>query len=250
MPHQRTLSADIPEPRPEYPRPDWDRSSRSPESWLSLNGLWSFAFDDADEGLDHGWYKRHAGDTDWPHENIIVPFAFQTEASGHVHTRDRHEILWYARDVPWDINLDSADGSELLLQFGNVDYESTVWINGRQVGTHRGVHSSFDIDITRAVKDTTKFGDNFTVTVRVVDRIPDRTQPRGKQVSGGEKDRKVAAESYAEHALNTPFYRPPLVLGSAAHGHLLHAIVGDHRSRVAGARRPHSHRQCADHPGH
>ena len=37
-------------PRPEYPRPQFVRSD-----WLNLNGVWEFAFDDADVGLEQGW---------------------------------------------------------------------------------------------------------------------------------------------------------------------------------------------------
>ena len=178
--------APAPIPRAEYPRPDFDRSSQTPDAWRSLNGPWSFAFDDADEGLDNAWYRRRADDQAWPNDKITVPFAFQTQASGPVYTRDRHEIMWYARDVPYDIDLQNDKVSDLLLNFGNVDYQSTIWINGQFVGQHRGVHSSFQVDVTSAVKDTTKFGDKFTVTLRVVDRIPDKTQPRGKQVSPSE----------------------------------------------------------------
>ena len=37
-------------PRPEHPRPDFVR-----ETFCNLNGVWQFAFDDADEGLCAGW---------------------------------------------------------------------------------------------------------------------------------------------------------------------------------------------------
>ena len=37
-------------PLPEHPRPDFQR-----ELWQNLNGSWAFAFDVADEGIEHGW---------------------------------------------------------------------------------------------------------------------------------------------------------------------------------------------------
>lgn len=187
MSHQYALSSDghpIAIPRAEYPRPDYDRNSRSPESWLNLNGPWSFEFDDKDQGVDLKWYQRHAGDNDWGHHRIIVPFAFQYSLSTIPTDQGaNHEIMWYAKDVPWDINLDSGNSPRLLLRFGAVDYHSTIWINGQYVASHTGVHSSFDVDITDTLKNTTRFGDTFTITVRVVDRLSDKTQPRGKQVS-------------------------------------------------------------------
>ncbi|CAO1619168.1 unnamed protein product [Sympodiomycopsis kandeliae] len=171
-----------PQPRPEYPRPDFDRNSRSPESWLNLNGPWSFEFDDKDQGVDLKWYTRHAADNDWGHHRIVVPFAFQYPLSTiPAEFGADHQVMWYAKDVPWDINLDSAASSNLLLRFGCVDYHSTIWINGHYVASHTGVHSSFDVDITDTLKNTTKLGDLFTITVRVVDRLADKTQPRGKQ---------------------------------------------------------------------
>lgn len=166
-------------PRCEYPRPDFDRSSRSPESWLSLNGPWSFAFDDENVGLALHW--PNLGVDSWPRnaiKTITVPFEYTSPASGAAHTPNasHHEVMWYARDVPWDMNLDSADGSELLLKFASVcGEECTVWINGIKVGqrgavTHEHSHEyeAFEVDVTQAVKQTTKFGANFNVTVRVV----------------------------------------------------------------------------------
>ena len=39
-------------PRPEHPRPDFMR-----DTFLNLNGVWQFAFDDADEGVAKEWMK-------------------------------------------------------------------------------------------------------------------------------------------------------------------------------------------------
>jgi hypothetical protein len=38
--------------RPEYPRPQFVR-----KDWQNLNGLWEFAFDDADMGRSTGWFS-------------------------------------------------------------------------------------------------------------------------------------------------------------------------------------------------
>ena len=39
-------------PRPEHPRPDFVR-----DTFYNLNGIWSFAFDDADCGMEEGWFR-------------------------------------------------------------------------------------------------------------------------------------------------------------------------------------------------
>ena len=38
-------------PRPEYPRPDFER-----KEWLNLNGEWAFEFDDENVGETCQWY--------------------------------------------------------------------------------------------------------------------------------------------------------------------------------------------------
>lgn len=148
-------------PRPEYPRPQFVR-----EPWLNLNGTWEFQCDDENAGLTQGW---HDGRT--LTGKITVPFAYQTQLSG-INDKSIHECVWYARsfEIP-----DTWKGYDLLLNFGAVDYEATVWINGREVGTHRGGHVPFQFEISPYIQA----GDN-RLTVRVEDR-QDLQQPRGKQ---------------------------------------------------------------------
>jgi beta-galactosidase/beta-glucuronidase len=133
---------------------------------LNLNGTWEFQFDDENAGLTQGW---HDGRT--LTGEITVPFAYQTQLSG-INDKSIHECVWYARsfELPADWK-----GYDLLLNFGAVDYEATVWINGRDVGTHRGGHVPFQFEISPYIQA----GDN-RLTVRVEDR-QDLQQPRGKQ---------------------------------------------------------------------
>jgi beta-galactosidase/beta-glucuronidase len=42
----------------------------------------------------------------------------------------------------------SWDGQQLLLNFGAVDYEATVFVNGQQAGFNRGGYYKFAIDVT------------------------------------------------------------------------------------------------------
>ncbi|HEY7784642.1 MAG TPA: sugar-binding domain-containing protein, partial [Pyrinomonadaceae bacterium] len=84
---------------------------------------------------------------------------------------------WYARtfEVP-----DEWLPTDLLLNFGAVDYSSTVWINGQEVGHNRGGHVPFQFEIAPYIKK----GSN-RLTVRVEDK-QDPQQPRGKQSFTGE----------------------------------------------------------------
>ena len=150
-------------PRPEHPRPDFVR-----ETFCNLNGVWQFAFDDADEGVAAGWMNPGVK---LPLQ-ITVPFAYQTKASGLGPTDEIHPVIWYRRafTVPAEMQ-----GKRVLLRFGAVDFECTVYVNGKQVGGHKGGYTPFAIDITKVLVE----GEN-DLCLRVQDD-PDCTQPRGKQ---------------------------------------------------------------------
>jgi beta-galactosidase/beta-glucuronidase len=148
-------------PRPEYPRPQFVRNE-----WLNLNGEWEFAFDDANEGLRLGWHDGRQ----LP-RRITVPFGYQAELSG-INDKTVHEYVWYARSFEIPAGWRDRD---LLLNFGAVDYSSTVWVNGQEVGHNQGGHVPFQFDIAPYVKP----GVN-RLTLRVEDK-QDPEQPRGKQ---------------------------------------------------------------------
>ena len=143
---------------PEYPRPQMVR----PE-WLCLNGVWQLGEAKADEQPPVG--KNLPG-------RILVPFPIESALSGVMRHAER---LWYRRtfSVPpeWV-------GRRVLLHFGAVDYEATVWVNGQEVGRHRGGYDGFSFDVTDALKPS---GEN-ELLVAACDPTDAGTQPRGKQV--------------------------------------------------------------------
>jgi beta-galactosidase/beta-glucuronidase len=149
-------------PRPEYPRPQFVRAE-----WLNLNGEWEFAFDDKNEGRALGWQYG------LPLERrIIVPFPYQSELSG-INDQSIHEVVWYARS--FEIPEEWRRGQDLLLHFGAVDYTTTLWINGHEVGHNQGGHVPFTFDIAPYLNQG-----NNRLALRVQDRQNPR-QPRGKQ---------------------------------------------------------------------
>jgi len=149
-------------PRPEYPRPQFVR-----DSWMNLNGSWQFEIDHGDSGREQEWQSREslAGE-------ILVPFCPESDLSGVAH-KDFIRACWYRREVvlpeAW------LDG-EVLLHFGAVDYESTVWFNGVKIGVHEGGYSSFTMNVTRAARA----GANTLVVLARSDIRAGR-QPSGKQ---------------------------------------------------------------------
>jgi beta-galactosidase/beta-glucuronidase len=148
-------------PRSEYPRPQFVRPD-----WLCLNGEWQFEIDQGDSGLERGLLDRNL------ESSILVPFAPESKLSG-IENLDYLEAVWYRRRVT--IPSDWA-GQRVLLHFQAVDYDTTVWVNGTEVGRHRGGFSPFSCDLSRVAAA----GDNITIVVRARDsHIP--PQPRGKQ---------------------------------------------------------------------
>ncbi len=150
-------------PRAEYPEPQFQR-----ERWLSLNGSWEFAFDDANAGLDADWAA--AGKPFG--RNITVPYCFESRLSGIGDTAF-HPWLWYRRTVSVP---DEWKGQRVLLHFGAVNYWAMVWVNGKLAGGHEGGNTPFTLDVTPLLKA----GVNV-LTVRSHFPPTDRTIPRGKQ---------------------------------------------------------------------
>ncbi len=148
-------------PRPEYPRPQFVRPD-----WLCLNGEWEFEIDQGDSGLARGLKERPLSG------RITVPFCPESKLSG-VENLDYLNAVWYRKEVT--IPAEWA-GKQVVLHFQAVDYDATVWVNGQEVGRHRGGFTPFACPL----KGVAGPGDTITIVVRARDtnRLP---QPRGKQ---------------------------------------------------------------------
>ncbi|MGY8793506.1 MAG: sugar-binding domain-containing protein, partial [Woeseiales bacterium] len=142
----------------EYPRPQMKR-----EKWVNLNGMWEYSITRLSDKRAGGWDGE-----------ILVPFAIEAPLSGVGRSLEPYEALWYRRGF----NLQQKPEGRLLLHFEAVDYQSTVWVNGKEVGGHVGGNLPFSFDIT----DQVKAGKN-TLMLKVVDRTntEDTFQLRGKQ---------------------------------------------------------------------
>lgn len=149
----------------EYPRPQFER-----ENWINLNGEWSCAFDFSRSGEAKDWQNAPAFE-----QKINVPFCPESKLSGIGFT-DFIEMMWYQREIAIPADW---EGKRILLHFGAVDYQSVIYIDGKEAGRHTGGFTPFTVDLTPFVK----CGSVHNLVVRVEDHLRDGVQPMGKQSS-------------------------------------------------------------------
>jgi arabinogalactan endo-1,4-beta-galactosidase len=119
---------------PEYPRPQTVRGR-----WLNLNGLRDYALTKDTEVTAPENYTGQ----------ILVPFPYESALSGIGKPSIPNQCLWYHRtfSIP-----PAWHGQRVLLHFGAVNWETTVWVNGKEAGRHRGGYDGFTLDITDVLK--------------------------------------------------------------------------------------------------
>ena len=154
-------------PLKEHPRPDFQR-----ETWLNLNGQWNFRFDPQNAGENERWFDK----ADSFDKKIIVPFPWGSNLSG---VSNEAEIGWYSRqiEIPSDWN-----GKKVFIVFGASDWITTVWLDGRMIGTFQGGYTPFEFEITPYIKK----GEKLQLVVRV-DDSPFPFKLEGKQGYGQAK---------------------------------------------------------------
>ena len=142
-----------------YPRPQLVR-----ERWLTLNGLWEYAITTR-EGTPPEQYDG----------TILVPFPIESALSGVQRGIQPDQKLWYRREV---LLPERWSRESVLLNFGAVDWQATVWVNGQKIGEHQGGYTPFSLDITAALRNRQQPQE---VVVEVWDPADTGSQPAGKQ---------------------------------------------------------------------
>ncbi len=142
----------------EYPRPQLVR-----KKWLNLNGHWDFAITGKDDAQPTEFKRK-----------ILVPFPVESTLSGITEPVGAAKRVWYRRNI--DIP-DTWKSNSVILNFGAVDWQADLFVNGKKIGRHKGGYDPFSFDISSALNKTGK----NEIIVSVWDPTNGGTQPRGKQ---------------------------------------------------------------------
>jgi tetratricopeptide (TPR) repeat protein len=142
----------------EYPRPNLRRNN-----WVNLNGLWEYSITEKNEIKPN-----------WEAEKILVPYPIESALSGVKKELLPSQNLWYRKRIQKPI---LKDGEKVILNFGAVDWQATVFLNGKEIGQHQGGYTAFSFDITNALMSGTN-----ELVVKVFDPTDQGISPHGKQV--------------------------------------------------------------------
>ena len=163
-----------------YPRPQMVRGAGStsalrevgdPAVWTNLNGLWEW---EATTGDTAGRWTGAPPFGKTLSGSILVPFPVESCLSGVAPNSSRAIVksMWYR--LKFDAQ--GAGGHATLLHFGAVDWKSTVFLNGKEIGNNTGGYNGFDFDISSEVKAS-----GNELLVYVFDPSDSGKQPNGKQ---------------------------------------------------------------------
>lgn len=108
----------------------------------SLDGLWQFKFDPEDEGEIQGWKDGLKESIDMP-----VPSSFNDFFTDKK-SRDYTGTFWYETEF----YAKAEEDSDMILRFGSATHHAEVYVNGVNVGEHRGGFLPFELNINGAVK--------------------------------------------------------------------------------------------------
>lgn len=125
---------------------------------LSLNGEWSFATDEADEGMAERWWEPTVAAQRLTHRLGVPGTSIGAAGFGNATALKHHEytgVSWFAKTVAvptaWSVSGGVAIAATLSLRFGGVKDAIEVWEGGKLAGNHSGFMDGFEIDLSSAL---------------------------------------------------------------------------------------------------
>ncbi|MBV9917074.1 MAG: hypothetical protein JO153_11295 [Solirubrobacterales bacterium] len=113
-----------------------------------LGGTWLLRADPSNAGVDLGWWRATATTAGW--SPVTVPNSYNADDFSNASMSG--SVSWYRRDftLPAQAFPRYVRSSERhwIVRFESVNYRATVWLNGRQIGSHAGAYVPFELDLT------------------------------------------------------------------------------------------------------
>ena len=133
---------------------------------LSLNGEWNYIVDVQEEG----YYDYRMNPTRWgffqnakpQRPEDLIEYDFDKSPTmripGDWNTQDERLFfyegtVWFKRSLHLPSDIFHQPSSTFLLYFGAVNYDSRVWVNGKEAGHHIGGFTPFNYDVTELLKE-------------------------------------------------------------------------------------------------
>ena len=129
----------------------------------NFNDNWKFYMGDA-SGAENPAFN----DSTWEQVNLPHDYSIEQEYSKSMEAESGYlpgGTGWYRKNFTLD---ESTADKEIRIDFGGVYMNSTVWVNGHEVGTHPYGYTPFSYDIT----DYVKVGEENMITVKVDHQTP------------------------------------------------------------------------------
>jgi beta-glucuronidase len=116
------------------------------DRWL-LGGQWLYRGDPTDAGVAGGWWRDRASTDGW--SPATVPNSYN--AGDLSDASMAGSVGWYRRDFTVPAKAFAgyvpARFRSWIVRFESVNYNATVWLNGRKLGTHAGAYLPFEFTL-------------------------------------------------------------------------------------------------------
>jgi beta-galactosidase len=114
---------------------------------ISLNENWRTDIDEHNQNAYKGFERLDFDDHDW--KKVNVPHNWdQYEGYRRLRHGNKHGYAWYRKTF----TIEQESGKRYFLFFEGVGSYATVWLNGIQIGIHKGGRTTFTLDATEAIR--------------------------------------------------------------------------------------------------
>ncbi|MEP7317641.1 MAG: glycoside hydrolase family 2 TIM barrel-domain containing protein [Panacibacter sp.] len=139
----------------------------------SLDGRWHYIIDPFNSG-EYGAFQNNRKQQS---KSELIEYGFDNSPTINVpgDWNSQNEKLLFYEGIVWyehDFNVTVKAGKRYFLNFGAVNYQSDVFINGKKLGSHTGGFTPFQFEVTGLLND----GNNFVIVKadnkRSVENVP------------------------------------------------------------------------------